>query len=171
MFCFPRFVSYTRIPTCASTRNIQGKNRVRESRPHGSVRGVSSNRHPYRDRFRLSSILTRRNAVIAVVALCVLVLCIPVLYAANDYRLTRKYESALARIQIGDSEQSVVALMGQPDERTWCYPLRHDDDSAKQRQFHDECMQQYSYDVFLQSYTVSFDKNNLLSGKYVSVSA
>ncbi len=30
--------------------NIQGKNRVREQRSHGSVRGVPSNRHPYRDR-------------------------------------------------------------------------------------------------------------------------
>jgi hypothetical protein len=29
---------------------IQGKNRVREQRQHGSVRGVPGNRHPYRDR-------------------------------------------------------------------------------------------------------------------------
>ena len=29
---------------------IQGKNRVRQERQHGSVRGVSGNRHPYRDR-------------------------------------------------------------------------------------------------------------------------
>jgi hypothetical protein len=28
---------------------IQGKNRVREQRQHGSVRGVPGNRHPYRD--------------------------------------------------------------------------------------------------------------------------
>jgi hypothetical protein len=39
----------TPIPLCASTPNIQGKNRVREQRSHGSVRGVSSNRHLYRD--------------------------------------------------------------------------------------------------------------------------
>ena len=43
--CFLRFVSSTHIPLCASTPNIQGKNRVREQRSHGSVRG-SSNRHP-----------------------------------------------------------------------------------------------------------------------------
>src|SRR5215207_10309861 len=47
--CFLRFVSSTHILLCASTPNIQGKNRVREQRSHGSVRGVSSNRHPYRD--------------------------------------------------------------------------------------------------------------------------
>jgi hypothetical protein len=39
----------TPIPLCASTANIQGKNRVREQRSHGSVRGVSSNQHLYRD--------------------------------------------------------------------------------------------------------------------------
>ena len=42
-------MSSTHILLCASTPNIQGKNRVREQRSHGSVRGVLSNRHPYRD--------------------------------------------------------------------------------------------------------------------------
>lgn len=47
--CFLRFVSSTHIPLCASTPNIQGKNRLREQRSHRSVRGVLSNQHPYRD--------------------------------------------------------------------------------------------------------------------------
>ena len=34
---------------CASTPNIQGRNRVRQSRQHGSVRGAAGNRCPYRD--------------------------------------------------------------------------------------------------------------------------
>ncbi len=33
-------------------QSIQGKNRVREERPHGSVRGAPGNRRPYRDRPR-----------------------------------------------------------------------------------------------------------------------
>jgi RNA-directed DNA polymerase len=32
--------------------NIQGRNRVRESRQHGTVRGAAGNRCPYRDRGR-----------------------------------------------------------------------------------------------------------------------
>jgi hypothetical protein len=36
---------------------IQGKNRVREQRQHGSVRGVPGNRHPYRDPCRDSELL------------------------------------------------------------------------------------------------------------------
>ena len=39
---------------------IQGKNRVREQRQHGSVRGVPGNRHPYRDRF-FSQVLNSRQ--------------------------------------------------------------------------------------------------------------
>jgi hypothetical protein len=48
-------VSNIRIRQSASTPNIQGRNRVRESRQHGTVRGVSGNRHPYRDQRRDSS--------------------------------------------------------------------------------------------------------------------
>jgi hypothetical protein len=104
------------------------------------------------------------------VVACLIVICIPVYYVGNDFRLKRKYERALSRIQVGDSEQSVVALMGQPDERNWCYPLPTDHDSAEQKQFHEQCVQQYSYAIFLQRYTVALDKNSRVSGKYMSVS-
>ena len=36
-------------PTERFDAKLQGRNRVRESRQHGTVRGVSGNRHPYRD--------------------------------------------------------------------------------------------------------------------------
>jgi hypothetical protein len=36
-------------PSCASPPNTRGKSPVRESRPPGSVRGVSGNGHSYRD--------------------------------------------------------------------------------------------------------------------------
>jgi hypothetical protein len=51
--CYLRSKSNTRIRQRALTPNIQGKNRVRESRQHGTVRGVLGNLlgnwHPYRD--------------------------------------------------------------------------------------------------------------------------
>jgi hypothetical protein len=40
----------TRGPTGASPSNIQGGSRMRECRTSGSVRGVPSNGHPYRNR-------------------------------------------------------------------------------------------------------------------------
>jgi hypothetical protein len=48
--CYLRLRSYIRIRRSASPPNIPGRNRVRESRQHGSVRGVPGNWHPYRDR-------------------------------------------------------------------------------------------------------------------------
>jgi hypothetical protein len=94
----------------------------------------------------------------------------PVVYVANERRLKRKYENALARIEVGDSEQTVIALMGQPDERNWCYPLRTDHDSAEQKQFHQQCVLTYRYVTFMEDYGVSLDNNNRVSGKFRMVS-
>ncbi len=47
--CSQTCVSCTRTPLNVSPPCIQGKNRVRSTRQHGSVRGVPSNLCPYRD--------------------------------------------------------------------------------------------------------------------------
>ena len=106
----------------------------------------------------------------SVIVVCLVVICIPSAYVGNQYRLKKKYERALSRIQIGDSEQSVVSLMGQPDERYWCTPLRTNHDSPEQKQFHERCVQEYWYVTFLEPYIVTFDKNNRVSGKQTMVS-
>src|SRR5215472_3123677 len=46
---FHRYEFYIRIRANASTPNILDKSRMRETRSYGSVRGVSGDRHPYRD--------------------------------------------------------------------------------------------------------------------------
>jgi hypothetical protein len=46
----PNELDRVREAMCASTPNIQGRTRVRQSRQHGSVRGAAVNRCPYRDR-------------------------------------------------------------------------------------------------------------------------
>src|SRR5215472_17462202 len=46
---FHRYEFYIRIRANASTPNILDKRRMRETRSYGSVRGVSGDRHPYRD--------------------------------------------------------------------------------------------------------------------------
>ena len=104
------------------------------------------------------------------IGVVVIALCSPIFYVANDRRLKRTYENALARIQVGDSEQTVIALMGQPDERSWCYPLPMPNDSPEQKRFHEQCVMQYTYVVFMEHYGVSLDKNNRVSGKWKSVS-
>jgi hypothetical protein len=99
-----------------------------------------------------------------------LAIALPFVWMANERRLKRKYENALARIEIGDSEQTVVALMGQPDFRDWCYPLRKDNDSEETKRFHEQCYITFTYSTFMEHYGVSFDKNNRVSGTFRSVS-
>jgi hypothetical protein len=48
--CSLKPVSSTGIQVRASPLGIRGKNHVRQTRQHGSLREVPSNRHPYRDR-------------------------------------------------------------------------------------------------------------------------
>ncbi len=119
---------------------------------------------------RLLSKIASHRLLTSVIVVCLFAVSLPVFYVANDFWLHHKYDRALNRIQIGDAEPTVVALMGQPDERSWCYPFPTDHDSPELEQFHEQCVQQYSYAIFLQRYTVAFDKNNRVSGKYVSVS-
>jgi hypothetical protein len=114
--------------------------------------------------------LTWRTAIYCVVALCAILICLPFLYLANEYRLKGKYERALDRIQVGDSERTVVALMGQSDERNWCYPLPTDHDSTEQKQFHQQCVQTYSYVTFMETYGVTLDKDARVSHKFHMVS-
>lgn len=114
--------------------------------------------------------LSWRTLIYCLIAVGVIVICLPFAYVANEYRLKGKYERALDRIQVGDTEQSVLALMGQPDERNWCYPLPTDHDSTERKQFHAQCVQTYTYLTFLENYGVSLDKDNRVSAKFQSVS-
>jgi hypothetical protein len=114
---------------------------------------------------KLIATLKAHKFLYAGITLCLLVISIPIIYVGNDYRLSNKYDNALNQLRVGDPEQNVVTLMGQPDERAWCYPLPTDHDSLEQKQFHESCVQQYCYYTFLQRYTVTLDRNNRVSDK------
>ena len=49
---FPSRISFILGPTCALTSNTQGRSRMPELGPSGSVRGALSNERPYRDSLR-----------------------------------------------------------------------------------------------------------------------
>jgi hypothetical protein len=106
----------------------------------------------------------------SVIMLVLLLLGSPLLYAGNEYRLKKKYERALRQIQIGDSKQRVVSLMGEPDETLWCYPFPTADDTPELKRFHEQCVDQYWYFTFLKPYYISFDRNNQVSGKDYMIS-
>jgi hypothetical protein len=114
--------------------------------------------------------LSWRTAIYFLVAAVLIVICVPFVYVANEYRLKAKYERALDRLQIGDTEQSVVALMGQPDERNWCYPLPTDHDTAEDKRFHQRCVETYMYVTLMENYGVALDKDGRVSRKFHQVS-
>jgi len=66
--------------------------------------------------------LSWRTIIYGVVAVVIILVSLPFVYVGNEYRLKAKYQRALNRLQVGDTEETVVKLMGQPDERNWCYP-------------------------------------------------
>jgi hypothetical protein len=100
----------------------------------------------------------------------VIVICLPFIWIGNEYRLKAKYERAINRLQVGDTEETVVALMGQPDERNWCYPLPTDYDTAEQKRFHQQCVETYTYVTLMENYGVALDKDGRVSTKFHQVS-
>jgi len=105
-----------------------------------------------------------------VVLLIALAVASPILWMAHQSRLKSRYEYALNRLQVGDSEQTVIALMGQPNDRNWCLPLPKEHESKEMKHFHDQCFITYTYVTFMVHYTISLDKDNRVSGKHRSVS-
>ena len=114
--------------------------------------------------------LSWRTVISCVVAAGVIVICAPFVYVANEYLLKGKYERALNRLKVGDTEESVVGLMGQPDERNWCYPLPTDHDTAEDKRFHQRCVETYTYITLMENYGATFDKDGRISGKFHQVS-
>jgi hypothetical protein len=114
--------------------------------------------------------LSWRTIIYGVVAVVIILVSLPFVYVGNEYRLKAKYQRALNRLQVGDTEETVVKLMGQPDERNWCYPLPTDHDTAEDKQFHQRCVETYMYVTFMENYGVSLDKDGRVSGKFHQVS-
>jgi hypothetical protein len=77
---------------------------------------------------------------------------------------------AHAQIQIGDSKQTVIALMGPPDRIEKCNNGEMWGLTAEQRKLKEQCTDTYIYETFLRRDDVVFNKNDSVLVKYVSVS-
>lgn len=110
------------------------------------------------------------KAVYFILTFCVITVGIPVGYAAHQRKLKNKYERGLNMIEIGDSKQRVITLMGEPDAWERCYPLPASNESPEQKKLHEECVDQCRYVTFMEWYMVAFDKNGHVSWKGRSVS-
>jgi hypothetical protein len=79
---------------------------------------------------------------------------------ARRYRVVRGYLAA----QEGDSEQTVIARLGQPDRVSKCFHPDVEDESDK------KCSEMFRFYSFLESWEFYFDKDGKLIFKSYSVS-
>lgn len=104
-----------------------------------------------------------------VVALVVLILAgiLAGLFAFSWIARRRAFESNYAEIQIGDSENTVVDLYGQPGETSDCSEYRH---SGSLEVIEKRCARVYRYTSFMQEWTFYFDQDGLVIHKSHNVS-
>lgn len=93
-------------------------------------------------------------------------------FGLNAYMTRKKLDNAYARIKIGDSRESVVALMGKPDRIESCdvgsKPKRNE--NMEEKRYREQCVEEYWYDTFLHPYGIAFDKQNSVLAKGYQVS-
>lgn len=86
------------------------------------------------------------------------------------YFKSRTHERAFAQIKVGDSKESVVAEMGKPDRVEICRTVSSSNDTAEDKKYQEQCVEQYWYNSFLKPYVISFDKENRVLSKGYQVS-
>jgi hypothetical protein len=82
----------------------------------------------------------------------------------------RRYENGYAQIKVGDSKESVVAGMGKPDRVDFCRTVSSPHDTAEDKKYQEQCVEQYWYNSLLKPYLISFDKENRVVSKAYEVS-
>jgi hypothetical protein len=86
-------------------------------------------------------------------------------------RTAEKYERGYSQINIGDSKQVVLNLMGKPSKITGCVHPWFSDQTIE-AEYRSRCKELYRYEVrFPVDYTVSFDKDGTVINKTTAVSS
>lgn len=79
------------------------------------------------------------------------------------------YERAYAAIKVGDSRDTVVAAMGEPQAVRDCSNTPFSDKQLE-AEFRSKCFQQYEYVELMARYTISFDQTGAIIHKSKVVS-
>lgn len=88
----------------------------------------------------------------------------------TTYFNSRRHQKGFDQIKIGDSKESVIAVMGAPDTVEICRTVSSPNDTVEDKNYQEHCAEQYKYNSPLQPYVVSFDKNNRVLAKGYQVS-
>jgi len=109
-----------------------------------------------------------KAVTLAVTFLVVIVSGFTVLIAVshyNSYNAKReKIVSSFANVQTGDTKQTVVQRLGQPDEVENCYDSRSNEEPTN------KCVETYWYMSFLERWGFSFNKDGKVIDKTHNVS-
>lgn len=108
-----------------------------------------------------------RNVLFIVAAL---ILVVSAYLLAMQYLKGRRYENGQGQIKVGDSKESVVAKMGKPDRVDICRTVSSPHDTAEDKKYQEQCVEQYWYNSFLKPYVISFDKERRVLAKGYQVS-
>lgn len=111
---------------------------------------------------------SRIRNVLFIVAAVILVASVYLLLM--QYLKGRRYENGYAKVRVGDSQDSVVAVMGKPDEVDICRTISSPNDTAEDKKYQEQCVEQYWYNSFLKPYVISFDKERRVLAKGYQVS-
>lgn len=110
-----------------------------------------------------------RIALVAMLTVAVVVVTYFALTVVSHRRTATKYERGYPQINVGDSRDVVVSLMGQPSRTTNCEYAAFPDRKLE-ADYRSKCKEQYRYEVLLKDYIISFDKEGKVIGKNSAVS-
>jgi hypothetical protein len=108
-----------------------------------------------------------RNVLLIVAAV---ILIVSAYLLLMQYLKGRRYENGYAQIKVGEPKESVVAKMGKPDRVDICRTVSSPHDTAQDKNYQEQCVEQYWYNSFLKPYVISFDKENRVLSKGYQVS-
>ena len=107
-------------------------------------RGVETTKGSQR-RFAVATYMTKASKIIIAAVLAILIVAI---FSIGSCELRKwRLKSAVAQVEIGNSKQQLINLLGEPDEIAAC---RHED----------ICKDEYYYYSFMERWMIYFDKDD-----------
>jgi hypothetical protein len=106
--------------------------------------------------------MKRFTAIILGVLLVLLIVVSAV--ALSHHVRKKKLTTTFAKVQVGDTKESVVQTLGQPEEVENCYDSRSNEELTKR------CVETYWYMTFLERWGFSFNKDGKVIDKTHNVS-
>lgn len=105
----------------------------------------------------------KRFTAIIITVLLALVIALAAL-AFSWHVKSKSFSAGYAKLQVGDTKQIVVQVLGQPEEIENCY------DSGSKEDLTKRCVETYWYKSFLERWGLSFDRDGKVIDKTYNVS-